>query len=261
MRHLLIALQNYHDCHQALPPAYVADDNGNRLHSWRVLLLPYLDESRLHEAYDFSEPWDGPKNRRLLAKTPEVYTCPLRERSGTAAPGRTNYFAVVGDQTAWPRAVSRKLADITDGASRTLILVESATEEVFWSEPRDLDLEQTLLSFRPTNRNIGTWHTAGFLVTEYYRPHAGFADGSVVCLAGDVSDEAMRQLLIIDDAAPDRASESSLAGPCFRRINYSACVRLAVFVLLTLLPLPWLWTKRHPWKAGGDVRPRKLDSQ
>jgi hypothetical protein len=141
------------------------------------------------------------------------------------------------------------------------MLVESASEDVSWTEPRDLDLEQTLIGLRPTSPNVGTWHTAGFVVKEYYRPHAGFADGSVVCLAGDVSDEAMRQLLTIDDAAPDRASESTFDGPCFRSIDYYACVRLAVFVFVAILPLPWLWTKRHLSKADRDMQPPTPDSQ
>ena len=57
------ALQAYHQANGCFPPAYIADKNGKPMHSWRVLILPYLDYDDLYKAYDFSEPWDGPKNK------------------------------------------------------------------------------------------------------------------------------------------------------------------------------------------------------
>ena len=55
MRHIGIALQNYHDTYKSFPPAYVADENGRPMHSWRVLILPFLEENGLYEKYDFDE--------------------------------------------------------------------------------------------------------------------------------------------------------------------------------------------------------------
>ena len=51
-----------------LPPAYVADASGRPMHSWRVLILPFLDQQSLYNQYDFREPWDGPHNIKLLDK-------------------------------------------------------------------------------------------------------------------------------------------------------------------------------------------------
>ena len=55
----------YEDEHGCFPPAYVADASGRPMHSWRVLILPYLDQQQLYDQYDFSEPWNGPNNQQL----------------------------------------------------------------------------------------------------------------------------------------------------------------------------------------------------
>jgi len=252
IRHLILALQNYHDKYNAFPPAYIADDNGKPLHSWRVLVLPFLEQRQLYEAYDFNEPWDGPNNRKLLEKRPNVFVCPQRSLSGIAEPGMTNYFAVVGEKTIWPYADSRGFADASDGASRTVMVIESANENIFWTEPRDLDLEQAVAACQPTDTNVATWHKTGFLVTKYYRPHAGFIDGSATTLSGDLSNEALRQLFIIGDGFPERDLNSRQRG--FRphdyygvgleRVNYLAHIRLGVFLVVALVPLPWVFKER-----------------
>jgi uncharacterized protein DUF1559 len=68
-----VAVATYHDTYGTLPPAYIADAEGKPLHSWRVLLLPFLEQRELYEQYDFDEPWDGPNNRKLLAQRPSVF--------------------------------------------------------------------------------------------------------------------------------------------------------------------------------------------
>ncbi len=64
LRQIALALQNYHQANGCFPPAYVADKNGKPMHSWRVLILPYVGFDDLYKAYDFTEPWDGPNNKK-----------------------------------------------------------------------------------------------------------------------------------------------------------------------------------------------------
>ena len=97
-----VALLTYHDTYGSFPPAYIADDQGRPMHSWRVLILPYLEEKSLYDRYDFSEPWDGPDNSQLAAEMPKVYRC--RSDSCSLSPTDTSYLAVVGDGTIWPGA-------------------------------------------------------------------------------------------------------------------------------------------------------------
>ena len=133
---IAIALHNYHDVHGSFPPAYVADSTGRPVHSWRVLLLPFLEEGTLYNAYNMAEPWDGPNNRKLLDRRPSVYHCPSRDDD----PSTTSYLAVTGPGTAFPGAGSTKLAEIVDGTSRTVLIAEVSNVEVAWTAPVDLDV-------------------------------------------------------------------------------------------------------------------------
>jgi Protein of unknown function (DUF1559) len=91
------ALMNYYSKNGAFPPAFVADDNGRPLHSWRVLLLPYLGEDALFKAYRFDEPWDGPHNRLLADRIPVYYKCP----SDSASPFTTSYCIITDSDGHW----------------------------------------------------------------------------------------------------------------------------------------------------------------
>jgi hypothetical protein len=71
-----MALRIYNDTFGCLPPAYVADASGRPMHSWRVLILPYLNEQQLYNDYNFNEPWDGPNNRKLIGMMPRGFACP-----------------------------------------------------------------------------------------------------------------------------------------------------------------------------------------
>src|SRR6476620_4852071 len=75
LHNIAIALQNYHDDHGSFPPAYIAAADGKPMHSWRVLLLPYLDREDLYAKYRFDEPWDGPNNSQLHGQALKVFLC------------------------------------------------------------------------------------------------------------------------------------------------------------------------------------------
>src|SRR4051812_9073955 len=62
LKEIALALHNYHEAYGCFPPAYIADKDGRPMHSWRVLILPYLDEKPLYLKYRFDEPWNGPHN-------------------------------------------------------------------------------------------------------------------------------------------------------------------------------------------------------
>ena len=62
LKQIGLALHNYHDIYHVFPPAYTVDGNGKPLHSWRTLILPYLDQAPLYLKIDLSKPWDDPAN-------------------------------------------------------------------------------------------------------------------------------------------------------------------------------------------------------
>lgn len=156
-----LALAVYQDSHGSYPPAFIADADGKPIHSWRALLLPYMDRE-LADLYSFDEPWDGPNNSKLHNRMPRQFRCP----SDFDAPeGTTNYVAVVGSKTAWPGAKRRKLADIKDGASATIQLVEVKGLHIPWLEPRDLDFDTMDFEINsPRGPSIGSHHPGGAMV-------------------------------------------------------------------------------------------------
>jgi len=139
MKRLALAMANYHQDFGTLPPAFVADSQGKPMHSWRVLILPYLEHGALYQEYDFSQPWNSPHNLALAEKYPiaaEEFHCPSDEGPRDCA----SYLAVVGPETLWPGATSPSRETLLGGAHR-LLLVERKESGIHWMEPRDLSCD------------------------------------------------------------------------------------------------------------------------
>jgi len=135
-----LALENYHAAHGSYPPAFVPDQFGRPMHSWRVLILPYLGYADLYKRYDFQEPWNSPKNRALSGEIPTEYRSPFPAREGDSTP----YLAIVGAGTAWPGAKTTKHSDFTVSGKNTVLIVEVANSSIDWMEPRDMPFEQAI---------------------------------------------------------------------------------------------------------------------
>lgn len=141
LKQLTLALANYEDKYGSFPPVFVPDADGRPMHSWRVLLLPFLGDSRtdeLYKRYRFDEPWDGPNNSLLHGELIEAYSCP--SDNGTYQARWTSYLAVSGPGTMWRHDEAVTHRDITDRADETLVVVEVANSGIHWLEPRDIPL-------------------------------------------------------------------------------------------------------------------------
>lgn len=199
LRQIGIALHGYHNKYGSFPPAYVTDSSGWPMHSWRVLILPFLDDAKadeIYSQYDFDEPWDGPNNRKLHDEAISTYHCPSEDRKGPLT--ETNYLAVVGPMTAWPGETTTKLP-YRDGESNTILLVESSNSGIHWMEPRDLHVTQMNLTMNaPTGQGISSRHRHG--------PPVLFADCSVKYLYRDPPQKWLRAWLTPESA--DRFSTS-----------------------------------------------------
>ena len=191
LKQIALALHNYHDHYGCFPPAYIADENGKPMHSWRVLLLPYLEEEDLYKAYDFNEPWDGPNNRKLLDRCPTIFRCPS-ERNGRERPSsETSYLAVIGPHTMWPGQQCVKFDDVPDGFSHTIMVVEAADSGIHWLEPRDLHVLQMNPAVNPEHgQGISSKHTG--------RANVALVDGAVWILPDTATTENIKALLTRD---------------------------------------------------------------
>jgi hypothetical protein len=170
LRRIAEALRQYEIQHGSLPPAYIPDANGKPMHSWRVLILPQLDERGLYERYDFNEPWDGPKNSLLARSMPEVFACPADPDARTK--GETSYMVLVGPQTLFPGRTTSRTGNITDDRAMTILVAEIPVAGVVWTEPKDLNATRMQFSIQSgMSGEIGSYHPKG--------AHVVMVDGTV----------------------------------------------------------------------------------
>jgi hypothetical protein len=154
-----LALHNYHETYKTLPPAYIADANGKPIHSWRMLIMPFMEQSTLYNKYDFSEPWNGPNNIKLLDSMPSILACPSRFNVPT---NLTSYVVVSGPGTMFPGATSVKFEDVTDGLPNTLMVVEVSNVNIPWTAPWDLDVRSMRFQLNdPKRPAISSVHPGG----------------------------------------------------------------------------------------------------
>jgi hypothetical protein len=179
-----IALHTYHDVFKKPPPVVVRDKEGKPLYSWRILMLPYLEEKPLYEQFRLDEPWDSPQNLKLLEATPECY----RVYWPDDPPGKTRYQLFTGPGTAlepglpWPPSAERLMA------------AESG-QPVLWTKPADIVYDPNgplpplgagyAKSIRLLCSEIGVQH--GF--------NACFGDGRVRFVRDNADEQVLRGLI------------------------------------------------------------------
>jgi hypothetical protein len=174
VRQIILAMMVYEDAAAAngtpagkrsahFPLPAIRDRDGKPLLSWRVAILPQIDQRPLYDQFHLDEPWDSPNNRPLIDKMPRIYRSPL---SKNKEPGRTNYLLPVGNDAGFSADKPTTMKDITDGTANTIMVVEADDDRaVIWTKPDDWQ-------FDPDNPAQGLGHNYDG------RFIAGFFDGS-----------------------------------------------------------------------------------
>lgn len=191
LKQIALALHAYNQRYGTLPPLWTGDAAGRRLHSWRTLILPFLDDFERTEAtfraIDLARPWDDPAQAAAARAIPNVYRCP----SAKLPPGKTSYLARVGPDACFRPDAPRRLAEVGGDQGATLMVIEADTTGVVpWMAPLDAD-ESWLRRFDPDG---DVPHSGG--------REAAFADGSVGFFKSPLSAAAIRARSFVTPAPP-----------------------------------------------------------
>jgi hypothetical protein len=246
MMQVALALLNYHDVYKSFPPAFVADKDGKPMHSWRVLVLPFMECDDIYKAYKFDEPWDGPNNRRLASKIPSVYQCPGHIARYGSGRHETQYLAVVGPETVWPGTSSTKLSDVKDKHAHTILFLEVHGQGVHWMEPRDVTMQEAIELLGPSAARSSTGHYHESVFYRHYDPRRciAYVDRHVGELAYRIEAQSIRTLCTksADDLLVGFQGIDPPESPS--EIRWEGVFSFAVFSVLAILPFPW-WAIRE----------------
>ncbi|MDY3552881.1 sigma-70 family RNA polymerase sigma factor [Gemmata sp. JC717] len=175
LKQIMRALYSYESGYGHFPND-ITDGKGKALLSWRVAILPYIDQGDLYKRFKLDEPWDSDNNKPLLGKMPDLFRVGIEEKGAV----KTYYQGIAGTGTAFEAGRRIKFADVTDGTSNTLGVVE-AGPPVEWTKPADIsyDPRKAFPKFDGPFRNV--WMAATL-------------DGAVHTLKPDLKDQVLHDL-------------------------------------------------------------------
>lgn len=189
LKQLAIAVHAYHDANGHFP-ADITDKNGKPILSWRVAILPYLEQDALYRKFKLDEPWDSANNKQWSQTVVRTFMSPLAMEAGPVAVavgekgdgpyGTTHYQGFAGPGTVFEPGRKIKFADITDGTSNTILFIESA-DTVPWAKPGDLPFDPK----KPVKLNPAS--DAG--------TNAALCDGSVRFLSRSIDEKLLKALI------------------------------------------------------------------
>ena len=181
LKQLGLALHSYSDANATMPAPAVVGKKGKPLLSWRVSVLPYVEQGALFSQFKLDEAWDSAHNLKLLKDNPmpAVYALP-----GVTKPGdkETHYRVFVGNGAAFePLKALRFPTEFPDGTSNTLLVATAATA-VPWTKPEELAFDP-----KADMKKLLRMDNDGCNVT--------FADGSVRFLRSTVGEANLNAMI------------------------------------------------------------------
>jgi prepilin-type N-terminal cleavage/methylation domain-containing protein len=191
LKQIALGALNYNDTHNTLPPEFSADEAGGPLHSWRTLLLPFLEESQLDQRIDHQQRWDTAVNNKVRKTFLPIYMCPSYPGDEDAV---TTYRGCAGPEYVFNGSSPRQLLDISDGRSKTVLFIDEPPNKVVeWMSPVEFPLAPPdAPPAKPSHREeiLSRPVHPGVLL-------AAFADGHAKPLKVNLAPEALHALKTI----------------------------------------------------------------
>lgn len=184
LKQIALAMHNYHSTYNSFPAAAICGKKGKPLLSWRVSILPFIEQQNLYQQFKLDEPWDSEHNKKLIPMMPRTYALP----SDKTPDGKTHYKLFTGNGAVFDLIQQTKITEIADGTSNTLMAVETI-DSCDWTKPEDIEFDdkmaiEKLLRFTDGNTPVA------------------FCDGSVRMLKKGIADATWRLLIQKNDAQP-----------------------------------------------------------
>jgi hypothetical protein len=187
LKQIALAMHNYHSTLNQLPAQATYDKNGKPMLSWRVLILPYVEQQALYNEFHLNEPWDSEHNKKLLAKMPKLYASPYDEN--TLKDHTTYYQGFIGKGCFFEGKNGLNFpTDFPDGTSNTIMIVE-ASKAVPWTKPEDISYDPE----KPLPK-LGLPRLKGF--------SAAMCDGSVHFISETITEKTLRNAITRNDGNP-----------------------------------------------------------
>ena len=139
VKQIALAMHNFHDVNGRFPAQALYDKNGRALLSWRVQLLPFLEEGKLYKEFHLDEPWDSEHNKQLIGRIPATFRTPQLPLEDHE---KTTMLGPVGKRALFRGKQGVKIRNITDGTSMTIMVLEATPNDaVIWTKPDDFDVD------------------------------------------------------------------------------------------------------------------------
>lgn len=194
LKQIGLALHMHHDIGLTSPWQKI----GQPPQSWRVAILPYLDQARLFNNYRHDLKWDSPENTVFSKQEVEVFLCPSQKhRQDDQGRWLTSYAVLLGPNQIWREDGPPTQKEIPDGTSNTIMVVEACGQNIVWNEPRDIDVTTTPMAFNLPGEKpyqspamFSSLHKAG--------AHVLMADGTVRLLSSKIDPQTLQALTTAD---------------------------------------------------------------